>query len=503
MTSIIRLGKRGVEARSGFGTSPVPHLRILHAGTGVPPALLRISRLHSHYCRSSTSSKAARMSAESKKRDMEYAAKRGSLKTEGITNKRGLEQFHDQGQEQSSFHAGRQLGVAVISERNISKSQTQVEGTSMNQTEIQGPAPQTRKSASPWNEETTLAVPPPDKPESSRRKMGRLADENAQLKNEKDAIHAALDKMLSDLISTQNELEKTKGKMAGKETELLVWRQTAENFSTELDEKRHQCTKMEEMFSEREKEATEKKNVEVLELEQKVSRLSAELKGIVATPKNETEVLDLQQKVGELTAQLEMKEDQLRKKEDAFLLQESGWAAKLQDTRERLEAKHSEQHRSTQREIAEHQMHRKEAEALLQELQAKQRSVAQEDEVQRLADSKHAALLSQVEEEKSRADQYLQELRQLRASQNNSTEKDSQALDQLRTSHAAEVERLHRLSNFFKNNSERLSRQIRDTEAANRNLHESVQVKEREIEDHTALIRSLRVQIADLQNRSY
>lgn len=162
-----------------------------------------------------------------------------------------------------------------------------------------------------------------------------------------------------------------------------------------------------------------------------------------------------------------------------------------------------------QAEIAAQQMRRKEAEARLQELQAKQHSVGRQDENRRLAESKEAAALSQVIFEKSRAEQYLQELRQLRElhaavsqieTDHSRTGNDSQALQELQESHDAELEKLRRVSNFFKNNSERLSRETRKITATNRSLQESLQAKDQELEEQTSLIHALSVQIQELES---
>ena len=454
------------------------------------------------------------MSAQFKKSDIEHAADRASLRadTRNMTI-RGSERSSTQGQEQNSvpgaFHVKAQLGAAVIGERNAKLQ-------SLNQTGIQDAEPQILEFANPSNEEKTQTTASSGKLENSRRKMDKLVDENTRLRieikalqNERDAAHDALDKMLSDLLTTQKELEEKKDDTVRKETELSVWRRNVDRLSTELEEKKHQSTTMEKLSMEREKEAMEKKETELLELKQKVNRLSAELKEKVATPKDETEVLDLRRKVDKLTAELEEKEEQLRKRDNALMEQEKSWQAKLYDARERLEAKLREQHEGTRAEIAEQRMQLEKAEAQLQELQAKQRSVDEQEMNRRLAESREAALLSQVEAEKSKAERHLQELQQLRASHaamsqtvadNRKAENDAQALQQLQASHATELEELRRLSNFFKNNSERLSRQTRELMATNRSLQDSFQAKDREIEEQASQVYVLRLQLEELQN---
>lgn len=72
--------------------------------------------------------------------------------------------------------------------------------------------------ASPSNEQNIQINALPSKLENSRREMGKLADESAGLRmelnvlrNENDTTLKAMDNMLSDLITTQQELEEKKG----------------------------------------------------------------------------------------------------------------------------------------------------------------------------------------------------------------------------------------------------------------------------------------------------
>lgn len=77
----------------------------------------------------------------------------------------------------------------------------------------------------------------------------------------------------------------------------------------------------------------------------------------------------------------------------------------------------------------------------------------------------HVVTLSQVHDEKAKTLQYLHEVQQLRAETSEKeaikTEENCQALEQLKASHDAELVDLRRKSNFFKNNSDRLSKQTK------------------------------------------
>ena len=454
------------------------------------------------------------MSIQFKKSNFENAADRAPLRADARNmTVRSSERSSTQGQEQNSalgtFHVKAQLGAALVGERNAKLQ-------SLNQTRIQDAESQLFEFTSPSNEEKTQMTASSGKLETSRRKTDKLVDENARLRaeikalqNERDAAHDALYKMLSDLITTQKELEEKKDDTVRMETELLGWQRNVERLSTELEEKNHQSTAMEKSFMKREKKAIEKKDAELLDVKQKVNRLSAELKEKVALPKDETEVLALRRKVDKLTAELEEKEEQLKKRDNALIEQEESWQAKLYEAGERLETKLKEQDDGTRAEIAEQRVQLKKAEAQLQELRAKQCSVDEQEMSRRLAESREAALLSQVEAEKIKAEQHLQELQQLRASHaamsqtvvdSRKAENDAQTLQQVQASHAAELEELRRLSNFFKNNSERLSRQTRELMATNRSLQDTFQTKDREIEEQASQIYVLRLQLEELQS---
>ena len=73
-------------------------------------------------------------------------------------------------------------------------------------------------------------------------------------------------------------------------------------------------------------------------------------------------------------------------------------------------------------------------------------------------------------------------------------------VEELQASHAAELEESRRLTHFFKSNSERVSREVRELRATTRTLMESVEAKDREIEDQLSHIYAIEAQIEELQN---
>jgi hypothetical protein len=73
-------------------------------------------------------------------------------------------------------------------------------------------------------------------------------------------------------------------------------------------------------------------------------------------------------------------------------------------------------------------------------------------------------------------------------------------VEELQASHAAELRESRRLTDFFKSNSERVSREVRELRATTRTLMESVEAKDREIEDQLSHIYAIEAQVEELQN---
>ncbi|KAH0561972.1 hypothetical protein GP486_003323 [Trichoglossum hirsutum] len=348
--------------------------------------------------------------------DADYVPSRAPLREGSKTSTRDSDQSLSRGQDQS-FDPG-VLSVNsqsnVVYRKNDALSLPTRSRKSINQTEL---GPQMLKVASPMDKQQTFETPSTGEIESSRHRRENLAEENARLRLElealwkqKEDVHDAMDKMLSDLIAAQSGLEEKEaamnrqlGVVNEQNIQLERLRQTASSLSTELEEKR----------------ITRRDIQQSSELEQAVSKLKTEIRE---------------------------KDIQLRERDHILREREVDWKVELHALNEKL----SQQQRRCEDAVAE-----------LHELQA--------------ADT------SQAKSEKAKALQYLQELQQLRADiSEKKVEDNSQALDQLKASHAAELAELRRISNFFKNNSERLSKQIKEMMAENRVLKESIGAKDRE-----------------------
>lgn len=132
--------------------------------------------------------------------------------------------------------------------------------------------------ASPSIEQNMPNATLPTEPET-RWKMGKLADENAGLRMELDAfqnrnysIFEAMNRMLSDLLTAQEELEEKKVDITRKENELLSFRQDVDKLSTELIVKEEELKK--EVYALLERETSWKAG-----LHDQREQLEAHLKG--------------------------------------------------------------------------------------------------------------------------------------------------------------------------------------------------------------------------------
>ncbi|MCJ1360026.1 MAG: kinetochore protein slk19 [Icmadophila ericetorum] len=407
------------------------------------------------------------------------------------------------------------LSAGLVRDRNVPRLQSDVGRNSIDQRESQASKmqilnPSNSENSKPSNEKSKHIV------SNSRigalpQKTKKMADENSRLRieignlvNERDTARDALEKMLSDLITAQSELEEQSGEMARKETTLLELQQKFDGLLAELEEIKCQSTNERSLFLEREKQAMAEE-AEMQELQAKVSKLSARAVEEKFTLKDENGVLDLKEKVENLTVALEKKDEQLREKDNMLKEQDRGWKATILDIRARVEANYNEQAKGAQAAIRQLQKLHESAEERVQDMQIAQSSL---DESRRLVESQGTAALLQIEGEKRKAEQYLQELQQLRAShaamaqreaENRIKEVDFQTLQELTQSHAAETANLRQRLDFFKNNSERLSKENKTWIAEVRSLKETVDIKTREIEDQGSIIYALRAQTQEYQ----
>jgi hypothetical protein len=355
-------------------------------------------------------------------------------------------------------------------------------------------------------------------PASTSPNMHNLAEPTSQqlrtklktLRIERDETRDGLEKCLSELIATQASLEEKEAEIAKQSIELLTLRDEIARLSTELKEKTLQFSKMEQLSKKREGQALENIDREIRALREEMDNVSISDKCMTSSTIDKNELLDLQRTSRRLLTDLEQKNELLRQKDSALKECDDGWQIKLYHERERLEAELKTKYSSSHAEVREHQLKRQEAEARLRYFETRHSTVKLQEEKIVVAEANAATALSQADFQKSQAETYLQQLRELKESynslsqtiQNNSnTSINNEAFEQLKASHAAELEEAHRLSSFFKNNSEQLSRKNREAMASNRSLQESLTVKSREVDEQNSLIQALKMQLAHMPDQ--
>ncbi|KAH6678222.1 hypothetical protein B0J14DRAFT_582205, partial [Halenospora varia] len=320
--------------------------------------------------------------------------------------------------------------------------------------------------------------------------MEKLAAENARLKaelntlrNERDTSYDAMDKMLSDLMTTQEELEAVKSQMETRELELEDFQGNVTRLLKELEARDDQVAKLQRLACTQDYTAD---NTQVGNLQRQNEHLFVRLEDKASTHMIDKELLERGGKVDDLTAALEEKHAQLKEKEAALDNQEKSFQAELMEQEERMRA-----------EIVESQTKLKEAGSQFQMLKSEQKSTEKKQRKERQErEAINTEALGLYAAEKQKAENCLAELQKLRAIQADSkAEEDVRALQ----AHNTELDSLRRMSNFFKANSERLSRQLKDLQVKSRDLEEADQTKDKEIDEQASLIYALKVQLQELQ----
>jgi chromosome segregation ATPase len=231
-------------------------------------------------------------------------------------------------------------------------------------------------------------------------------------------------------------------------------------------------------------------NSQLEQLRQNVRQLSMELEGSRTAQREPSD----SEQVSVLKTELREKDIQLREKDHNLREREMDWKIELHNTKEKF----AQQEREWVAKVHELQT----LTIGRAEVDAEKAKVEQHlQELQNLK-ATHAATLSQLSElgsERARADQLHRELQQVRselsAKDTVMSDDNSEALEQLKVSHATELADLRRMTNFFKSNSERLSKQMKEMMAETRTLKESIQMKDREVQEQASLITAFRVQM--------
>jgi DNA repair exonuclease SbcCD ATPase subunit len=107
----------------------------------------------------------------------------------------------------------------------------------------------------------------------------------------------------------------------------------------------------------------------------------------------------------------------------------------------------------------------------------------------------------QLEAEKTKGEITIQKLQQQLQIQTDEPTDLSQQLEKLKAKHDTELKQERLMTNFFKSNSERLSKKMTDMMELNRVLQAGMALKEKEVEDGKSIIHALRTDLEDLKNQ--
>lgn len=221
------------------------------------------------------------------------------------------------------------------------------------------------------------------------------------------------------------------------------------------------------------------------------------------------------------------------KNEDESTLRETTWKAHVQEMRQQFDTELQSHQEAAQKSLADQQTQHQKAESkLINEI----KSLKETFENDRGSDLEHSQKL--ILEQKSQHEELLGQLQTLQvqlqstrleaetaiakamqaqtsvlspclhiqaptspsAAQAGKFDDTKKLMAEMEASHAAGLAESRRLTEFFKNNSERVSREARQLRAENKMLIELVEAKDREIEDQLSHIYAVEAQMEGLQN---
>jgi chromosome segregation ATPase len=181
---------------------------------------------------------------------------------------------------QEAFGVQSQQDSAVICESYATNLQTDKGRPLADRAEISDLEAQIIGLAALLDEEKIQATTLAREHGNSRRTIEKLADENVRLEtrlaasqSEREVAQDALDKILSDLITSQRELEEKKEALEKNEARLLDLRQKTDRLLAQLEEKEDHFKKKENDFMERVKSS----EAEMREMREQQSQLTVQL----------------------------------------------------------------------------------------------------------------------------------------------------------------------------------------------------------------------------------
>ena len=354
-----------------------------------------------------------------------------------------------------------------------------------------------------------------------------MAQELDEIREEKRQAEEITDMMAQDLDIAQEEVQKKGDELRRKEAELLKceeelkdWRQKAQSLSIEVQEEKRlaaeikQSTEMQEAIVTSKTENKSQKEEELLRLRDQVAGLTAsiatkEAEKEEAGLQNEKELTGLSKQVEQLTASLPENESRMRAAySQAARAAYDKWQAIMRDKQLEFETKFKEIEERMSAQLTQEQDLRRVAEATLHDMREKSSTnSSQEQELRGVAEaslrSTKEGFEAKLREANERADIQIAEL-QKRAQEAESSlqehtsrmevEMDQENLLKRIHSLEAEVQDQRKACGWFKKNSERLSREIKETQASRTVLEQSEYAVKRQLAE-------LKSQVTALQQR--
>jgi hypothetical protein len=353
----------------------------------------------------------------------------------------------------------------------------------------------------------------------AKKDIRRLEYENNQLRAQveklhadRDAVHSALDEVHDRLEDTTSELQKTRQELAIKCKELAYQEhkayilpqqsQTAsedelERMQMDLRAKDGSISQQETLWKERIKKVYTEFEAKLLNQEEKAQKLLAEQSlqhrkverewedNIrLLEDKFEHDLLTVEQEVSQrLHAEFRMQHQKA----------ESGWENDIRLLKQKSEDDLNAERETSQKLLLEQRSQHEEALGHIQKLQVQLQSAQLEAMTAKARQAQTSILPSSASIQASNSPP---------SAQAGNPDVMRKMVEELQASHAAELDESRRLTNFFKSNSERVSRELRELRATNRGLMESVEAKDREIEDQLSHIYAVEAQMEEFQSHA-
>jgi len=354
--------------------------------------------------------------------------------------------------------------------------------------------------------------PPLPAKKSHLNDLIRLKNELDEIHKQKEQAEEMTDLVVRDLSLAQDEVHEKDDQLRRKESELRKceeelknWREKVQSLSMEVQEEKRLAAEIKKsnrmlkvaITSKTENES--QKEEELSRLRNQVADLTASLAEKEAQKKPApVELANLRRQVTQLKSILNEKDAEMTEKVSlAAGATHDKWQATMQEKQLQFETKLKENEERMSAQLAQEQELRRVTEATLHEMTEKlTTNSSQEQELRRVAESSLQSTKEQFEaklrEATERAGVQIAELQkralEAEASLQEHTNRmevqvDHEPLLQRISSLEAEVQNERQRCDWFKKNSEKLSRKIKETQAAWRVLEQSECVLKRQLDD--------------------